>query len=56
MTRAEALKQIVRAPREVPDDDRIGYRVIEAKPDDAKVRIARRWQRRLEDWKLRNAS
>jgi hypothetical protein len=35
MTRAEALRRIVTAPREVPDDGRIGHKVVYAKPDDS---------------------
>lgn len=38
MTRAEALRAIVTRPREVPDDGRIGKRVIHAEPDHQKLR------------------
>jgi hypothetical protein len=38
VTRAEALRALITKPREVPDDGRIGHRVIFAKPDE-RIRI-----------------
>ena len=53
MTRAEALRKLVSAPREVPDDGRIGRTVKYAEPDDQKIRIPRGWRLKLTEWSKR---
>ena len=54
MTRAEALRRIVSAPREVPDDGRIGHTFKYPPPvrHDVKVVQLAWWLRRYApDWK-----